>query len=120
MRFEIAHRVFVIVVLADVATGVAVRSVQALAMDVAAPAAPAAATTDTDMPMSGMCDGCAGDEKAMAAACSALCSGAVAVLPVVVAFEPISVETIGPSATPAATGHAFPPDPYPPRPTVLS
>jgi len=120
MRFEIARRVFVIVLSVALATGVAVRSVQALAMDVAAPAATAAATTDTDMPMSGKCDGCAGDEKAMAAACSALCSGAVAVLPVVVAFEPISVETIGPSATPAATGHAFPPDPYPPRPIVLS
>jgi hypothetical protein len=85
-----------------------------------APAATAAMTTDTGKPMSGKCSGCAGDEKAMAAACSALCGSAVAVLPLVVAFGPVSVETIGPSAAPAATGHAFPPDPYPPRPTVLS
>ena len=120
MRFEIARRVLVIVLSVALATGVAVRSVQALAMDVAAPAATAAATPDTDMPMSGKCSGCAGDEKAMAAACSALCSGAVAVLPPVVAFGPVSVETLGPSATPTATGHAFPPDPYPPRPIVLS
>src|SRR6516165_4327742 len=120
MRFEIARRVFVIVLSVALATGVAVRSVQALAMDVAAPAATAAMTTDTDLPMSGKCSGCARDEKAMAAGCSALCGSAVAVLPLVVAFGPISVETIGPSATPAATGHAFPPDPYPPRPTVLS
>ena len=120
MRSEIARRVFAIVLSVALATGVAVRSVQALAMDVAAPAATAAATTDTGMPMSGKCDGCAGDEKAMAAACSGLCSGAVAVLPVVVTFDPISVETIDPSDTQAATGHAFPPDPYPPRPTVLS
>ena len=120
MRSEIARRVFVIVLSVALATGVAVRSVQALAMDIAAPVATAAMTTDTGMPMSGKCDGCAGDEKAMAAACSALCSGAVAVLPVVVAFDPISVETIDPSDTQAATGHAFPPDPYPPRPIVLS
>ena len=120
MQFEIAGRLFVIVLSVALATGVAVRSVQAIAMDIAAPAATAAATTDTGMPMSGKCSGCAGDEKAMAAGCSALCSSAVAVLPVVVAFGPISVETIGPSATPAATGHAFPPDPYPPRPIVLS
>jgi len=120
MRFEIARRVFVIALSVALATGMAARSVQALAMDVAAPAATAAATTDTGMPMSGKCDGSAGDEKAMAAACSAVCSGAVAVLPLIVAFGPVPVETIGPSATPAATGHAFPPDPYPPRPTVLS
>src|SRR6516165_3473767 len=102
MRVEIARRVFVIVLSVALATGVAVRSVQAIAMDVAAPAATAAATTDTGMPMSDKCSGCAGDEKAMAAGCSALCSSAVAVLPVVVAFGPISVETIGPAAAPAA------------------
>jgi len=120
MRFEIARRLFVIVLSMTLVTGAAVRSAQTIAMDATAPAATAAATTDTDMPMSGKCSGCAGDEKAMAAGCSALCSSAVAVLPVVVAFGPVSVETIGPSATPAATGHAFPPDPYPPRPIVLS
>jgi hypothetical protein len=120
MQFEIARRLFVIVLSVALATGVVARSVPSIAMDITAPAATAAATTDTDMPMSGKCNGCAGDEKAMAAACSALCGGAVAVLPVAVAFGPASVEAIGPSATPAASGHAFPPDPYPPRPTVLS
>ena len=120
MRSEIARRVFVIVLSVALATGAAVRSAQALAVDVTAPAATAAASTDTGMPMSGKCSGCAGDEKAMAAGCSALCSSTVAVPPVVIAFGPVSVETIGPSAAPAATGHAFPPDPYPPRPIVLS
>lgn len=119
MQFEIARRLVVIVLSAALATGLVVRSVQALAMDIAMPAATAAATTDTGMPMSGTCNGCAGDDNAMAAGCSALCSGVVAVLPVVVAFGPVCVETIGPSAAPAAVGHAFPPDPYPPRPTVL-
>jgi len=118
MRSEIARRLFVIVLSVALATGMVVRSVQALAMDVA-PAATAAATADADMPISGKCNGCAGDENATAAACSALCSSAVAVFPVVVAFGPVSVETIGPSAVSAADGHAFPPDPYPPRPIVL-
>jgi spore maturation protein SpmB len=119
MRSEIVRRLFAIVLSVALATGVVVRSVQAHAMDIAAPAATAAATTDADMPMSGKCSGCAGDEKARAAGCSALCGSTVAVLPVVVVFGPISVETIGPSAAPTATGHAFPPDPYPPRPIVL-
>src|SRR5262249_36236536 len=87
MRFEIARRLFVIVLSVALATGLVVRSVPA--MDIAAPAATAAMTTDTGMPMSGKCSGCAGDEKAMAAGCSALCSSAVAVLPLVVAFGPI-------------------------------
>ena len=117
MRFETAHRVFVIVLSVALATGLVVRSAQALAMDIAVPAATAAATTDTAMPMSGKCDGRAGDEKA--AACSAFCSNAIALLSVVVAFGPVPVETVAPSAAPAATGHAFPPDPYPPRPIVL-
>jgi hypothetical protein len=118
MWFEIARRLFVIVLSVALATGLVVRSVPT--MDIAAPAATAAATADPGMPMSGKCDGCAGDEKAMAAACSAVCNGAVAVLPVLVAFGPAAVEAIGPSAVPAATGHAFPPDPYPPRPIVLN
>jgi hypothetical protein len=120
MRFEIARRVFVIVLSIALATGAAVRSAQAIAMDATAPAETAAATTDTDIPMSGKCDGCAGDEKAMAAACSAVCSGAVAVLPVVVAFGVVCVETVDFSAVRPATGYSFPPDPYPPRPIVLS
>jgi hypothetical protein len=120
MRFEIAPRLFVIVLSVALATGLVVRSVPSIAMDITASAATAAATTDTDMPMSGKCNGCAGDENAMAACCSALCTSVVAVLPAVVAFGPVAVEAIGPSAAPATVGHTVPPDPYPPRPIVLS
>jgi hypothetical protein len=120
MRFEIARRLFVIVLSVALATGGVARSVQALAMDMIAPTATAAATPDGGMPMSGKCNGCAGDEKAMAAACSAVCSGAVAVLPVVVAFGVVCVETVDFSAVRRATGYSFPPDPYPPRPIVLT
>jgi hypothetical protein len=119
MRFEIARRLVVIVLSVALATGLVVRSVQALAMDIAAPAATAAATTDTGMPMSGKCDGCAGDEKAMAA-CSAFCANVFALLPAVVGCVSVPVETVGPCAEAPATGHVFPPDPYPPRPSILS
>jgi hypothetical protein len=72
----------------------------------------------TDMPMSGKCDGCAGQEKGMALmACSACCSALVAIPSVALIFNASSIETLGPSAEPIVTGHADPPDPYPPRPS---
>jgi hypothetical protein len=122
MRFEIARRLFVIVLSVALATGLATRASQAIAMDVkTAVAAGATSTLDAPMPMSGKCIGCAGSEKAMASAvCSAFCGGAMASLSVVVAFSPVCVDTVEPSIAAVATGHAFPPDPYPPRPAILS
>jgi hypothetical protein len=74
-----------------------------------------------DMPMSGKCDGCAGDEKGVApAACSAFCSAVIAAPSVAAVFDGVPIETLGPLAGPIVTGHADPPDPYPPRPTILS
>jgi hypothetical protein len=40
--------------------------------------------------------------------------------PAAVVFQPVAVATVAPGAAPAATGHTAPPDPYPPRPIVLS
>jgi hypothetical protein len=75
----------------------------------------------SDMPMSGKCDGCAGDEKGVApAACSAFCSAVIAAPSVAAVFDAVPIDTLGPSAGPIVTGHADPPDPYPPRPTILS
>ena len=75
----------------------------------------------TDMPMSGECDGCGDDQKAMtAAACSAYC-GRFATLPLIgTLFEPSSAETVGDLPGPTTAGHTIPPDPYPPRPAILS
>jgi hypothetical protein len=121
MRFEIVRRLFVVVLSVALAGGLVVRSVQCGIVDTMAPAAAtAAASIDTDMPMSGKCNGCAGDEEAMAAACSALCGSAVALLPFAVAFEQASIETVSPRISSPVTAHAFPPDPYPPRPSILS
>jgi hypothetical protein len=122
MRFELARRLLVLVLSVALATGFVTRSVHALAMDIKAPAAATVvASKSSGMPMSGECSGCTGSEKAMmSAACSAFCGSAVALPPVVVAFDPGLVDTVEPSAAPAATGRTFPPDPGPPRSPILS
>jgi hypothetical protein len=74
-----------------------------------------------DMPMPGKCDGCAGDEKGVAlAACSAFCGAVIAAPSVMAIFVAVPIETLAPSAGAIFTGHTDPPDPYPPRPTILS
>jgi hypothetical protein len=120
MQSEIARRLVVIVLSVALSAVLVLRSAQAISMDIMAPpAAAAAATPHTGMPMPGKCDGCADDEKAMAA-CSAFCANVFALLPAVVRIVSAPVETVGPCVEAPATGHAFPPDPYPPRPIVLS
>jgi hypothetical protein len=75
----------------------------------------------SDMPMPGKCNGCAGDEQGVApAACSAFCGTVFELPPLVEVFAGVPIDTLGPSAGPIVTGHADPPDPYPPRPTILS
>jgi hypothetical protein len=75
----------------------------------------------SDMPMPGKCNGCAGNEKGVApAACSAFCGAVIALPMMAVVLYAVPVETLNPTAGPAAIGHATPPDPYPPRTTILS
>jgi len=75
----------------------------------------------TDMPMSGKCDGCGDDQKAMtSAACSAHCATFAALPLIGTLFEPSSVETVRDFAGRTPAGHAIPPDPYPPRHAILS
>lgn len=71
-------------------------------------------------PSSGGCDGCSGGEGMLATGCLALCGGTVAVLP---SFAPIKVISVEPAASVAvrfSLGRGGPPDPYPPRPSILS
>jgi len=72
-------------------------------------------------PMQGKCNGCAGDEKGVVpAACSAFCN-AVATLPAVnVDLFAVLAETLMPTVGPEVIGWTHPPDPYPPRTTILS
>jgi hypothetical protein len=119
MRVEIARRLLVIALSVALSAGLVLRSAQAIAMDTMAPPAAAAAATPDAMPMPGKCDGCPGQEKAMAA-CSAFCANVSALLPAVIELVPIAVETVGPRVEASASGHVFPPDPYPPKPSILS
>ena len=86
-----------------------------------------AATTQSDMaksgdmPMSGKCNGCAGSEKGLApAACSAFCSALFVLPTTAVVLYAVPAETVKPASGQEAIGHADPPDPYPPRPAILS
>jgi hypothetical protein len=76
----------------------------------------------TDMPMSsGKCDGCGDHQMAMtAAACSAYCNSFVALPSTETLLEPPSIETVRDAPALICVGHTIPPDPYPPRPAVLS
>lgn len=115
MWAETARRLFVLLLSVALATGLTARVVQAGSMDMTA------AAMATDMPMHGKCDGCVGNEKAMAAsACLVHCSSVVALPAMMVAVDPLPVSLVAPAVEPAATGHTAPPDPYPPRPIVLS
>lgn len=72
-------------------------------------------------PMQGKCNGCAGDERGVVpTACSAFCS-AVATLPAAY-VDPYAapVEAFVPTAGPDVIGWTNPPDPYPPKSTILS
>jgi hypothetical protein len=79
----------------------------------------------SEMPTSGKCDGCCNgcgdDQQAMTSgACSASCGDFVALPSMAIAVEAVPAETIWHFAGPVRAGHPVPPDPYPPKPAVLS
>ena len=75
----------------------------------------------TDMPMTGGCDGCAGGDHDMAStACFMLCGGVMAVLPSVPLVAVGSLISSHAAQAAAVAGLHGPPDPYPPRPTILN
>jgi hypothetical protein len=95
------------------AVGVLTQGVHASEMGVKMAAAAA-----SDMPMPGKCD-CGGNDKMSVASCSSQCAG----IPAIQAPSPaLDIVLVGGYAdgTAPATGHTRPPDPYPPRPAVLS
>jgi hypothetical protein len=78
------------------------------------------ATAKSNMPMSKDCDGCAGDEHAVPAACTACCTGIV-VLPATFDSVRVTANSAPLFVFPdrALIGYSGAPDPHPPRPTVL-
>lgn len=80
-------------------------------------AAMAAVATDPAMPDG--CGGCDGDGRA-ALACSALCAGYVATVPVPVSVDAIENAFRHGIIAVAGVGLRGPPDPFPPKPSVLT
>jgi hypothetical protein len=68
----------------------------------------------------GMCDDCGAAKAGMCSAAS-FCNGLTAFLPTGnTVFKPLAVDTLAPYVTRYLTGRAVAPDPYPPKPTILS
>jgi hypothetical protein len=77
--------------------------------------------TSTDMPMTGDCSGCAGDEKGlMPTACFVFCGSIVGSSVLPARLDAVPLATLLPRDAVIGTGYIGPPDPYPPKPIVLS
>lgn len=92
--------------------GFAAHGVQAAHMS----AAMAAAAMDSPMPDG--CDACDKDGKAVPA-CSAMCAGLVAVLPALPVVETVKIAARYAVESASGVGLRGPPDPFPPRSSVL-
>ncbi len=81
-----------------------------------------AATQTTHGMPAGPCDGCrAGDKDMSGGTCAALCASTLAVLPFAESLPvPIVLRTGALLPVRSPTSHNDPPDPYPPRPAILS
>lgn len=127
MRSERIRRLFALPLALALVMGLVAHPIYAAAMDAKDAAVTmniSSATVDmsADMSMHGKCDGCAGNEKtAMPGACAAFCSGTIAVLlSVPVAIDAVPLGVLWPSVEAFSIGRTIPPDPYPPKPVVLS
>ena len=79
----------------------------------------AAMVNDVTMPAPSSIGDCAGKGKRVSLDCSAVSCGLVA-LPVIVAVLPLPAATsLSPYVGTAVVGHRDPPEPYPPRTTIL-
>jgi hypothetical protein len=122
MSFEKIRRISAVLMALVLAVGLATHGVSGPDMIVKSNLTAASdMPMPSDMPMQGKCNGCVGDEKGVApAACAAFCGAVISAPLVAVVLYAVPVETLKPTAALGATGHADPPDPYPPKPTVLS
>ena len=116
MRFALVRRISAVVLALALAMGPAMYSVHSSAMT-----AKMAVAASSDVHSPGTCDDCGGNKAGVpVGACSMYCSGMIAVSPGVPIFDTLLVETPGHVAARGMTGLATPPDPYPPRPSILS
>ena len=113
MLFALVRRIPAVVLTLALVLGPATYSVHASVMG-----AKMAVAASSDMHSPGKCDDCGGDVPV--GACSVHCGGMTAVSPGITVFEGTPVETHGYFTTRGMAGYDAPPDPYPPRPAVLS
>jgi len=71
-------------------------------------------------PASGSCDGCRGGGDSMPVGCYALCGGTVALPPSAVPLQVVAIQWPTPLAARFDPGRVGPPDPYPPKASILS
>lgn len=116
MLFDLVRRLSATLLILSLAVGPAVNSVHASSMG-----AKMAVTAASDTQSPGKCDGCAGGKNGVAPVlCSVYCAGVTAAPLDVARIDFLPVEIFGRLATRQLAGLQVPPDPYPPRPTVLS
>ena len=115
-------RRFVVLSLAvALAAGIATRVVPATSLSAKAADMQAMSMDKADAPVPGKCGGCGDDDKGlMPATCSVFCSPAVALPLLAVALDAVPVASLWPARGAVMSGRSGPPDPYPPRPTILS
>jgi hypothetical protein len=82
-------------------------------------------TLANEMPISGdmqgKCDCCSGHEKGITpATCAAFCGAIMSAPSVSPVLYAVPIEKVVGTVARQAVGHADPPDPYPPRSTILS
>ena len=116
MPFDMVRRLSAVLVTLALAFGPGAGSVHASSMGAKMAMAASSATHSPSK-----CDDCGAKGGMSGGACSVNCSGLTALFSADNAvFDRLPVETRGPYDTRHRTGHADPPDPYPPRPTILS
>jgi hypothetical protein len=117
MRFPTLRRIFALLLALTLVVGLAAHGVGVSDMGVKMATASA-----SDMPMSGPCGECSNDKAGMSTGmCAAYCSAGSFLLLAAEAFDVPHAGSTG-FLVPGLTlpSHGSPPDPYPPRPAVLS
>ena len=121
MLAEKIRRLFALLLAPVLVVGLVTHSVPVGNLGMKATEMPTAMSMNAATDMPSKCDGCAGDEKSiMPAACSAFCGSVVASPLMPAVFDAVPIATLWPPVGTVATGLTGPPDPYPPRPVVLS
>ncbi|MPZ41263.1 MAG: hypothetical protein GEU95_25100 [Rhizobiales bacterium] len=117
MTLNRVRRFSVLALALALVVGIVTHGVRAVDMDVKMTMAAA-----SDMAMPGKCDACgSGNDKMSGVVCAVPCGGLVAIpvaADIVLSMLPVTISSW--TVAPAVADWATPPDPYPPRPTVLS